>query len=72
MSRLVTKPTKPPSLIRVFTVHSMVRSEKRFSCGQQRLLDAQDDLSLRWAHMQFFWFCHEAALMIVTLSVLRF
>ena len=23
--------------------------------------DAQDELSLRWAHMPFCWFCHEAA-----------
>ena len=22
--------------------------------------DAQADLSIRWAHMQFCWFCHEA------------
>ena len=26
-----------------------------------RLADAQADLSLRWAHMPFCWFCHEAA-----------
>ena len=26
--------------------------------------DAQADLSLRWAHMPFFWFCHEADQMI--------
>ena len=24
-------------------------------------MDAQADLSLRWAHMPFFWFCHEPA-----------
>ena len=24
-------------------------------------MDAQADLSLRWAHMPFCWFCHEAA-----------
>ena len=33
--------------------------------GQRRLrsdwADAQADLSLRWAHMPFGWFCHEAA-----------
>ena len=23
--------------------------------------DAQDDLILRWAHSQFFWFCHEVS-----------
>ena len=26
-----------------------------------RLADAQADLSLRWAHMPFCWFCQEAA-----------
>ena len=26
--------------------------------------DAQDELSLRWAHMPFCWFCHEAAHLI--------
>ena len=35
------------------------------SCGQRRLwsdwADAQADLSLRWAHWSFCWFCHEAA-----------
>ena len=25
------------------------------------LITAQADLSLRWAHMPFCWFCHEAA-----------
>ena len=29
-----------------------------------RLGDAQADLSLRWAHMPFCWFCHEAAQMV--------
>ena len=35
------------------------------SCGQRRLssdwADAQADLSLRWAHRSFCWFCHEVA-----------
>ena len=35
------------------------------SCGQRRLWSdwaaAQADLSLRWAHKPFYWFCHEAA-----------
>ena len=35
------------------------------SRGQRRLradwVDAQADLRLRWAHMPFSWFCHEAA-----------
>ena len=34
-------------------------------CGQRRLwsdwADAQADLSLPWAHMSFWWFCHAAA-----------
>ena len=30
---------------------------------QIRLADAQAYLSLRWAHMPFCWFCHEAARM---------
>ena len=38
------------------------------SCGQQRLwsdwADAQVDLSLRWVHMPFCWFCHEAAQLV--------
>ena len=55
-----------PSLIRVFTVRSVDSLRPKFSsCGQQRicsvLADAQADLSLRWAHMPFCWFCHEVA-----------
>ena len=36
--------------------------------------DAQADLSLRWAHMPFCWFCHEAAQQcgFVGIAVLRF
>ena len=38
---------------------------KLSSCGQRRLrsdwANAQAHLSLRWAHMPFCWFCHEAA-----------
>ena len=34
-------------------------------CAQRRLLsdwaDAQANLSLSWAHMPFYWFCHEVA-----------
>ena len=37
--------------------------------AQRRLLsdwaDAQADLSLRWAHMSFCWFCHVAAQMYI-------
>ena len=28
--------------------------------------DAQSDLSLRWAHRSFCWFCHAAAHIIIT------
>ena len=31
--------------------------------------DAQADLSLRWAHMPFCWFCHEAAQMWSDFSI---
>ena len=41
------KPVHPPSLIRVFAVHSV----------------AQADLSLCWVHRSFCWFCHAQALM---------
>ena len=55
-----------PSLIRVFPMHFMgTLGPNASSCGQRRLwsdwVDAQADLSLRWVHMPFCWFCHEAA-----------
>ena len=60
------QPGHPPSLIRVFVVHSMGSSAPKFSsCGQRRLwsdwADAQADQSLRWAHMPFCWFCRKSA-----------
>ena len=79
LSLHTTKPTKwrapskdsnqaghPPSLIGVFTVHSICSEGPNvFSCGQRRLwsdwADAQADLSLRWAHMSVCWLCHVAA-----------
>ena len=50
----------------VFTVRLMGSyGPKLSSCRQRRLwsdwAEAQADLSLRWAHMPFCWFCHEAA-----------
>ena len=56
----------PPSLIRVFAVCSLgSRGPTLSSSGQWRLwsdwADAQADLSLRWAHRPFCWFCHKAA-----------
>ena len=46
----------------VFAVCSMGSSAPKLSsCGQRRLgSSAQADPSLRWAHMPFCWFCHEA------------
>ena len=42
--------------------------------GQQRLwsewVDAQADLSLRWAHRSFCWFCHAAAQIYLNLFML--
>ena len=75
LSRLMTKPTTsedsdqpghPPSLIRVFAVHLKKAWVLSYPLSAQRRLwsdwaDAQADLSLRWAHMSFCWFCHEAA-----------
>ena len=75
MSHLMTKPTKwplcpvkthPPSLIRVFVGHSLgSQGPNTSSCGQRRLwsdlADAQADLSLRWKHMPYCWFCHDVA-----------
>ena len=60
------QPGHPPSLISVFAV----RNKKHWILGYplsalRRLWsdrpDAQTDLSLRWAHRSFCWFCHEAA-----------
>ena len=43
----------------------VAKGPKLSSCGQRGLrsdwADAQADLSLRWAHMPFCWFCHETA-----------
>ena len=38
-------------------------SEDSDQTGRSDWADAQADLSLRWAHMSFGWFCHEAAKM---------
>ena len=55
-----------PSLIRVFAVHMMkearVISYPLSAQGRlwSDLANARADLSLRWAHRSFCWFCHEA------------
>ena len=58
--------TIPPSLIRVFAVRSVGSAGPKLSTCGQRIRwsdwdDAQADLSLRWATMQFCWSCHEMA-----------
>ena len=60
------QPGHPPSLIRVFAVRSMGSLGPNFASGGQRWLwsdwaDAQADLSLRWAHRSFCWFCRAVA-----------
>ena len=56
----------PPSLIRVFLCTQWVAMGPRFLQTDSEdswsdWADAQADLSLRWAHMPFCLFCHEAA-----------
>ena len=60
------QPGHPPSLVRVFAVRMKKASVLSYPLNAQRRLwsdwaDAQADLSVRWAHMSFCWFCHEAA-----------
>ena len=64
------QPGHPPSLIRVFTVRLMGTVAKDHSFLQADSEDSdqissQADLSLRWAHMPFCWFCHEAVHIIL-------
>ena len=61
-----SEPGQPPSLIRVFAVRMKKVWVLSYPLSAQRRLwsdwvAAQADLSLRWAHMSFCWFCHEAA-----------
>ena len=60
------QPWHPPSLIRVFVVRMKKHWVFSYPLSAQWRLwpdwtDAQADLSLRWAHMPFCWFCHKAA-----------
>ena len=60
------QPGHPPSLIRVFAVRMKEDWVLNYPMSAQRRFwsdweDAQADLSLRWAHMPFRWFYHEAA-----------
>ena len=60
------QPGHPPSLIRVFAVRMKKAWVLSYPLSAQRRLwsdwaDAPADLSLRWVHMPFCWFCHDAA-----------
>ena len=64
------QPGHSPSLIRVFAVRMKKAWVLIYPLSAQRRLksdwaDAQADLRLRWAHMPFCWFCHEAAQLYV-------
>ena len=68
------QPGHPTSLIRVFAVCMKKAWALSYPLSTQRRLwsdwaDAQADLSLRWVHMPFCWFCHEAAHFIFTCSL---
>ena len=58
------QPGHPPRLIRVFAVRMKKAWVLSYTMSAQRRLrsdwvDTQYDLSLRWAHMPFCWFCHD-------------
>ena len=60
------QPGHPPSLIRVFVVRMKEPLGPYYSLSAQRRLRsdwsiAQADLSLRWAHRSFCWFCYDVA-----------
>ena len=61
------QPVHPSSLISLlFTVRMKKSWVLSYPLSAQRRLqsdwvDAQPDLSLRWMHMSFYWFCHAAA-----------
>ena len=63
------QPGHPPSLTRVFAVRMNKPWAWSYPLSAQRRLwsdwssAAQADLSLRWAHMSFCWFCHAVAQM---------
>ena len=64
------QPWHPPNLIRVCAVHMKKPWVLIYQMNTQRRLwsvqvDAQTDLSLRWVQKSFYWFCHEAAQVII-------
>ena len=68
------KPGHLPSLFRVFAMHCMGSyGPKVSSCRHWRFwsdwVDTQADLSLRWAHWPFCWFCHEVVHMLYNMGI---
>ena len=68
------KPGHPPSLIRVLAVRMMKAWVLSYPLSAQRGLwsdwaDSQADLSLRWAHMPYCWFCHVAAHILLIINI---
>ena len=57
------QPGHPPSLIRVIIVRSTTLA---FFMRTAKTTDTQADLSLRWMHIPFCWFYHEAAQLVIT------
>ena len=60
------QPGHPPSLIRVFAVRLKTARILIYPLGASKdsesdWAEAQADLGLRWAHMPFCLFCHDAA-----------
>ena len=68
------QPGHPPSQIRVFAVRMKKTWVLSYPLSAQRRLwsdwvDAQADLSLRWAHMPFCCFCHEVAQIVTQVYI---
>ena len=59
----------PPSLIRVFAVGMKKAWVLSYTLStQRRLWSDSADPSLCWAHMPFYWFCHEATHLLARLN----
>ena len=67
------QPGHPSSLIRVFAAAQWVAKDPSFLSADSKDSDQTgrmpSDLSLRWAHMPFCWFFHEAAHMFKDITI---
>ena len=62
LNRLMTKRTKwPCAKQRLRSAWTSAQSDQSLRLRSKDSQDAQADLSIRWAHMPFCWFCHEVA-----------